>query len=511
MYSIVDIGLHAVRTAFLLFLVVFPAWADSSKPEAVLSQGAVQGRLQDGVERFLGIPYASPPVGSHRWKPAQAVASHEGVLHADSYGAACLQPSHPRLPTLEMSEDCLTLNVWRPEKSDKPLPVMVWIHGGGFTMGSGQIPGEVLAREGVIVVSFNYRLGALGFFAHPALESSIANFGLSDATLALEWVHDNIAALGGDPANVTLFGVSAGGMMVNMLLVSDPAEGLFQKAIAQSGYITWPLPVTEKEKAKAVQDIDGRDMETAEQEWKKLVDAVAPNTMTPDALRELDGGALVATVQGFSRPIVDGVTLEDQPYRLAQTRSLRVPLITGGNSFEGSIMPYSGITMEQYQQSWEGQASTFNELYTSDLQLDSNLAYSRAFGDERYLLSAYYLARAWQDKKAPVWLYYTDIAVSPDVPGAPHGVDQQLLFYPDALPSDDVKKLATTLRNYWLNFANHGDPNGQSEKSWPSYRLEEQKWRILGGAHQTGSVKPETMEVLRRRIDAREPPHSGKN
>jgi len=506
LYYLINVGWHGLLSVLLTLMAVSLVWAAPLGLVSVPVGGAVvQGRVDDGVERFLGIPYAIPPVGSHRWKVAQPALGHEGLLQAQTYGAACLQRLHPRRPKLELSEDCLTLNVWRPEKSQhKSMPVMVWIHGGGFTTGSGQIPGEVLAREGIIVVSLNYRLGALGFFAHPALKSSVANFGLSDATQALKWVHDNIADFGGDPANVTLFGVSAGGMMVNLLLASEQAEGLFQKAIAQSGYITWPLPVTEEEKAKAVRDIDGRTMATAEQEWQQRVKAVAPDATTADALRELNGQTLVAAVNGFARPIVDGVTIQDQPYRLAESRSREVPLITGGNSFEGSIMPYSGISVAQYQQSWAGQTEIFSDLYASDLRYDSNLAYSRAFGDERYLFSAYYLAQAWQSKATRVWLYYNDMPPSEQEPGAPHGIDKQLLFYPDSLPTDRVKKQGETLRNYWLNFARYGDPNGKQEEKWPPYRLSTRQWLTLSETQRTAVVKSETMQVLQQRLKARE-------
>jgi len=183
---VVSVG-AVVRLLLFLFAVwVVEAAARMEVTDVVsLPQGAVRGHLEHGVERFLGIPYASPPVGALRWQAAEPVATHQGVLQATDFGPACMQPTSSREPDLAMSEDCLTLNVWLPARAEKSLPVMVWIHGGGFTSGNGSIPGEILAAEGVVVVSLNYRLGSLGFFAHPALPSEIANYGLTDAVQAL--------------------------------------------------------------------------------------------------------------------------------------------------------------------------------------------------------------------------------------------------------------------------------------------------------------------------------------
>ncbi|MBU3969807.1 MAG: carboxylesterase family protein, partial [Alphaproteobacteria bacterium] len=212
------------------------------------AQGGIVGRRADGVASFKGLPYAAPPVGPLRWRPPQRPAAWTGERDAGQVGAICIQPpsnGDPGVGPLPMSEDCLTLNVWTPEaRGTEPLPVMVWIHGGGYNNGSGTAAlydGARLAKRGVVVVTINYRLGRLGFFDHPALASEravgepAANYGVMDQIAALEWVRDNAAAFGGDPGNVTIFGESAGGAAVTQLMVAPSARGLFHRAVVQSG------------------------------------------------------------------------------------------------------------------------------------------------------------------------------------------------------------------------------------------------------------------------------------
>ncbi|MFK7913532.1 MAG: carboxylesterase family protein, partial [Pseudomonadales bacterium] len=234
----------SIRLAGLLLIVIANvSSAREPMPAPVMtSDGPVIGIRTDQVRSFKGIPYARPPIDGLRWRAPRRPRPWQEPLDAAAFGPACLQPENALRGTGSMSEDCLTLNVWTPAERAAPRPVLFWIHGGGFRFGSGQIPGEVFASQGAVVVSINYRMGPLGWMAHPALKSKAANFGLQDMTLALNWVQNNIAAFGGDPNNVTIFGVSAGGMAVNLLMASDAARGLFHKAIAQSGYGTWALP-----------------------------------------------------------------------------------------------------------------------------------------------------------------------------------------------------------------------------------------------------------------------------
>jgi para-nitrobenzyl esterase len=228
-------GLLKVRSFVCLGVLVCSALGgpiaangSTSSTEVTTALGTVAGVAAEGVTSWKGLPYAAAPVGSLRWQPPAAPARWQGTRDASAWPAACPQAVISGQPPPTMSEDCLFLNVWAPTQraATASLPVMVWIHGGGFRQGSGEIAGEVLAKQGVVVVSINHRLGPLGFFAHPALPKGDANF-------------DHVAAFGGDPDNVTIFGVSAGGMAVQLLMVHPPARGLFHKAIAQSGYGTW--------------------------------------------------------------------------------------------------------------------------------------------------------------------------------------------------------------------------------------------------------------------------------
>ena len=221
---------------------------EAPRPTARISQGPLLGRRVDGIDSFKGIPYAAPPVGEGRWRAPRPPEAWSGTLDAGQVGAICIQPpsnGDNGVGPLPMSEDCLTVNVWTPaDYAGEPLPVMVWIHGGGLNNGSGTAAlydGASLARRGVVVVTLNYRLGRLGFFDHPALAAErepgepAANYGLMDVITALGWVRDNAAAFGGDPANVTIFGESAGGALVTRLMITPQARGLFHRAVVQSG------------------------------------------------------------------------------------------------------------------------------------------------------------------------------------------------------------------------------------------------------------------------------------
>ena len=229
-------------------LMMSPPQSDRTAPRAHTQQGLLIGRAAQGVESYKGVPFAAPPVGPLRWRVPGRPESWQGERSATDYGAICIQPpanGDPGVGPLPMSEDCLTLNVWTPEQRGvEPLPVMVWIHGGGLNNGSGTAAlydGTNLAKRGVVLVTVNYRLGRLGFFDHPALAAErvagepAANYGLMDIIRALRWVQDNAAAFGGDPGNVTIFGESAGGTMVTRLMIAPQARGLFHRAVVQSG------------------------------------------------------------------------------------------------------------------------------------------------------------------------------------------------------------------------------------------------------------------------------------
>jgi len=481
--------------AALCLTASLPAQSASSSPSAGplvrTSTGRFEGSVEaDGTLAFKGIRYAMAPVGPLRWQPPKPAAAPRELIRAASFGPACLQTGAPSAGTPTTSEDCLFLNVWTPDLGRAAQrPVMVWIHGGGFRSGSGSIPGEVLAQRGVVVVSINYRLGPLGFFAHPDLPADIANFGLLDMIAALRWVRDNARAFGGDPQNVTIFGVSAGGQAVALLMASPQAKGLFHKAIAQSAYATWALPRNRSAALPAPKGQDLGPIESAEALGERLVERARrdgrlsgqPNT---SALRSLDGQALVDAVQGFQLPIVDRSTLPDEPAIVfLRGQQARVPLLTGGNSYEGSVMPESGISIQDFTGLLGEDFAALRQAYASDFSVDAALGVRRMFGDYRYLLSASTLARANARMGQNTWLYYVDLAAEqrrPPWPGTPHGYDSALLFDSAKTAPSATRQLGERLRQHWIAFAKTGNPTQPGLTQWPASNGDTLQWMVFG-------------------------------
>ncbi|MCY3794098.1 MAG: carboxylesterase family protein [Gammaproteobacteria bacterium] len=441
-------------------------------------QGQVRGTQADWGWTFLGMPYARPPLGDLRWRPPQPAVAHKGVRAASAHGSACPQPQAGRRGLAATSEDCLTLNIWTPGLDDGKRPVMVWIHGGGFRAGSGRIAGEALAVRGVVTVSFNYRLGPLGFFSHEALESREANFGLLDMVLALQWVQANIGKFGGDPGNVTIFGVSAGGMAVSLLMVSPQAEGLFHRAIAQSGYSTWALPRTRHAPQAKVLSMAMAPPPSAERIADGLVAKVTDERATPNGLRGLDGAALAEAVEGFHLPLVDGASLPEEPGLLfAQGRQHDVPLITGGNSNEGSVMPASGISTAQFAGYYQS-----DQAADEDYRLGREQGVARMFGDNRYLLAARVAGAGMGHVGSPAWLYYLDFVPAErrgEWLGTPHGYDAAILFAGAGAEDPAERALAARMQALWVEFARTGDPNGGGEPAWPRYDRRTERWMVF--------------------------------
>lgn len=450
------------------------------------TSGPIKGVAVEGAQVFKGIPYARPPSGRLRWQPPMPPARSSTVLDASQYSPACLQPGGDRFPS-GASEDCLTLNVWAPP-DEGPHPVMVWIHGGAFRFGSGVLGQgtQPFIDRGIVLVSINYRLGPLGFFAHPHLVHDsrgdgtvAANFGLLDMVRALEWVQHNIAGFGGDPGNVTVFGVSAGGMATKMLMVTPPAKGLFHKAIAQSGYATWRLPRS-RSAPQGMQVGQPR----AEDMAHELI-ARGRAAAMPRALRELDGQMLVEAIEGAYLPIVDGVTLPEEPGILfLRGQQHPVALITGGNSYEGSVMSGLGFATEAFAASLGNDLDRFEQLYRADFEVDADVAMRRIWGDQRYVLSARVVGESMALAKAPSYLYFLDwapAAEGADLPGSPHGNDAAILFGRADDRGAETRALRQRMLNYWTRFARTGDPNGRDALRWPRYRADRDEWMVFGG------------------------------
>jgi para-nitrobenzyl esterase len=457
----------------------------------------VPGKLA-GVTAFKGIPFAAPPVGELRWKPAQPVAAWEGVRAGDKFGAVCMQPRmtqrEPNNRSVDLpdsppvSEDCLYLNVWTPAASaDAKLPVMVWIYGGAYTEGAGSTPhnqGDPLAAKGVVVVTFNYRLGALGFLAHPELTAesphgASGNYALTDVLAALQWVKTNIAAFGGNPANVTIFGESAGAAISAALVGSPRAAGLFQRAIAESG--TW----------MGLNLAPMRTRQSAEQQTVKAAGEIGAANLA--ALRALpaEQAATKLPKQGM---IIDGwIVPEDLTRTFAEGRQNKVDVLVGSNRDEGSFASGLGppMTLQRWKetaaQRWGDAAHLGLKAYPAASDAEADAHNIRMFADNMaWIMRVFAASQRAIGKRAYVYHFVHEppLAAGARTLGACHTCEMPYVFnnlsavrvYPDssspelALASATDIKLAEMTSAYWVNFATTGDPNGKGLPRWPLFK-----------------------------------------
>ena len=470
------IGFKAGLFAALGAMVIAGATAASAQtpPQAQLKSGPVIGALQGEIASFKGIPYARPPVGPLRWAPPQKPQAWSDARAATAFGPACPQPASARNPlaggaTGPLSEDCLTLNVWAPANARK-APVMVWLHGGGNQQGAGSITyydGSAFARDGVVLVSINYRLGALGFFAHPALTKAakpgepLGNYGLMDQVAALKWVADNIAAFGGDTKRVTVFGESAGGQDILLLMGAPAAKGLFAQAIVESG-AGWDTPPTLKAKeALGVAAATGAGLSekaTAAELRALPVDALtAPGFLA--ALGPMRDGRLIT--MGAAEAFASG-------------KAVDIPLVIGSNDGEDSLLgPGGGAALLAKLPAGGLEAARAVYDGADDALLAKNL-----FRDGVMAAPARWIAGK-AATGAPSWLYefsYVPPAAKAFFPRAPHG--EEVLFVFDTLarsplpaavltPADAA--FAAKVHGCWVAFAKTGAPACPDGPAWPKY------------------------------------------
>ncbi|WP_257461684.1 carboxylesterase/lipase family protein [Archangium lipolyticum] len=458
-----------------------------------VSGGLLQGAVRDGVLSFKGIPFAAPPVGDLRWRPPQPVQQWSGVRQATAFGHDCMQvPFAGDAAPLGTppAEDCLTLNVWRPADApaDGKLPVMVWIYGGGFVNGGASpsvYDGSRFARQGLVLVSFNYRLGRLGFFAHPALTAEAGgaptgNFGYMDQIAALEWVRDNIAAFGGDPENVTVFGESAGGASVHTLLTSPKSRELFHKAIIMSGGGRGPLLGG----SRLSEDTPGgpRSAESIGVEFARSVGIQQTGPEALAALRALpverlgDLSLMTMNVPTYSGPMLDGqlvVEWPDAAYRAG--RWARVPVMVGATSAD--IGFGFARTKDEVFTPFPDKAAaraTYDPAGTADVRTLVALT-----GMDRLMLEpARFTARVAASQGVPSWhyrfSYVADSMRDEWKTGAPHATEIPYMFDTvglkyEAKTSERDRQVARAANAYFANFARTGDPNGQGLPPWPRY------------------------------------------
>jgi len=480
-----------MKTAFAAIALVAAAPALATAPAVDAPAGVIRGTRDGAVTVFKGIPYAQPPIGDLRWKPPVALARWDGVRNAAAFGPACVQPQggpptvYSPATRMPVSEDCLTLNVWQPAKAKK-APVLVWIHGGALVGGSSREPmydGRRMAQRGVVLVSINYRLGVLGWLAHPALgaenpDGLSGNYGLLDQIAALQWVKANIAAFGGDPENVTIAGESAGGLSVMYLMASPAARGLFAKAIAQSAYmISTPDLKKAAFGAPAAEDI-GK--------------FVASGLQAPDlaSLRKLDAQELTdkAAKLGFAPfGVVDGKLL---PRQLVDTfdagEQAKVPIIAGFNQGEiRSLMvlapkpPSSAAEYEkQVREKYGDLADAFLTLYPAANYRESILATTR---DALYAWTAERLVKSQAAAGQASYLYLFDHGYPAMDDAGLHAFHASELPFVFGTPArttplwpripDTVRErmLSDAMLDYWTSFAATGRPAAKKAAAWSPY------------------------------------------
>lgn len=450
-------------------------------------QGRVRGKYINArqVRAFLGIPFAAPPVRDLRWRPPQPRGRWIGTRDATRYGHRCMQ-GHIYTDMVFQdpgpSEDCLYLNVFTPAKAGprKKLPVMFWIHGGGFQAGSASEPrhnGDYLPLEGVVLVTINYRLGVFGFLATPGLareeNGAAGNYGLMDQVAALKWVHANIRAFGGNPDNVTIFGESAGSESVCALMAATPAQSYFQKAIGESGA---------EMKLGAPGTPTLNEVKERGQAWAEAQGAGSPAELRSIPAEKLLDAALKQSAPHF-RPVIDGrLLIEPVAASYAAGRQAHIPLMAGWNQDEDTLLA-PGMTARKWRQfaleHFGDRAPQFLQLFPGDTDEEASQS-ATVYGSATFIaLDTWRWINAQRKTSdAPVYRYHFELPSPPSEfhPGgfAFHSDDIEYVFgtlgtRPGAEWRPEDLRLSDVMMTYWTNFAKHGNPNGAGAPDWPPY------------------------------------------
>jgi para-nitrobenzyl esterase len=485
--------------------LVLSAHADPLKVKT--AQGKIHGKaINDGkVKAFLGLPYAAPPVGGLRWKAPEPPASWKGVRDATRFGAHCYQTSSFADMVFQdsgPSEDCLFLNVYSPSgaTAKSKLPVMFWIHGGGYTGGAASEPrhnGDFLPTKGVVLVTINYRLGVMGFMVNSDLAKeaggTAGNYGLMDMIAALQWVRQNIASFGGDPQNVTIFGESAGSFAVSTLMASERSRGLFAKAIGESG-----------------SGLDGglgggalADSEKRGDDWAVTLGAHSLAELRAIPAEKLIGAGRQRRGPGFSVVIDGSVLTEPVADTYAQGKQAHVPLLAGWNRDENAGQS-NGMTVEKWKAfavaRFGDRSEEFLRLYPGDTD-EQAIRSAIDYGSDSFIAFGTWKWIEAHSKTgdAPVYRYHFEQPAPPSKfhPGwsAFHSDDIEYVFgtldtRPEAVWGPEERKLSERMMTYWTNFAKTGNPNGPGVPEWPKYGAEKQVIHL----DSTITASPSTVE-----------------
>ncbi|MBB5317080.1 carboxylesterase/lipase family protein [Tunturibacter empetritectus] len=484
------------KRASILLATAFLFLPCTMKSQTVNTEsGPVTGATADGVISYKGIPYAAPPVGELRWRAPQPPAKWSAPLPATAYGHDCMQlpfPSDAAPLGTPPAEDCLVINVWAPANhSAKKLPVMFWIYGGGWVNG-GSSPavydGSQFASGGAVLVSFNYRLGRLGFFAHPALtkehpDEALGNYGYMDQIAALKWVQRNIAAFGGDPGNVTIFGESAGGFSVHMLMTTKLSDGLFQRAIVESGggrnglntpYLHTVSP-SGRPSAESIglafakkNGIEGEDAAALEKLRALPAEAIVDN---------MNMANMNAEAATYSGPVIDGTIMRGEVGAMyAAGMQHSVPIIVGANSMDIGFSPAKN--KQELFAFFGPNAKAAQQTYDPDGTANFQALVFAVGGDQFMIEPARFIARKVADAGQPAYEFrfsYVAGSMRKEWLGAPHASEIPYVFdtvkprYEKDLTDSD-EKIARNTNAYWINFAKTGNPNGPGLPKWPAYQ-----------------------------------------
>lgn len=498
--------------ALLTLFMVVAAKVLIAQPSAPIKvqNGILQGTYENGLTVYKGIPFAAPPVGNLRWKAPQPATKWGGIRMADKFAPGAVQGINP--PSGK-SEDCLYLNVWTPAKSAvEKVPVLVWIYGGGFAFGYTSDPmysGENLAKKGVVFVSIAYRVGQLGFLSHPELSKEnpnhvSGNYGLLDMIEGLKWIKQNIAAFGGDPDKVTIFGESAGGIAVSMLCASPLAKGLFQGAISESGGSFGPArPTTYPgENLKYLKD--------AEATGDAYAKSAGVNSI--DELRKIDAEKLPGgRGVGMSWPIIDGYVIPDDQHNLYEAGKYNdVPILVGYNSDEGaSFSPpktpeeYIAGVQKRYGKFADDLIKAYPTGTTTVPKTARDLARDAAFGWQTWAWATLHAKTG----KSKVFYYYFD--QHPDYAdtskkfgyGSPHGQEVAYVFQHLDVSKPEITnidlQIADAMSTYWTNFAKYGHPEGKGVPAWPAFSIAKPNVMYFNKTPHIGAVpSAESLKVL---------------